>query len=538
MDKQNNVTREPQESQSAATNIQTTDTSTASLSAPNYQVSADTGAAGDDGDCDCYTHIIDVINQQVDDWGTDEDAIYDAIRSCPQRGRLKGDMYALQKLRSEMSGHDMWKAYLLIEFGDEANFPKEINDIWTATKGMGTDEDAIFDALRSMSEATRATFGLGYILQSELSGDDLTTAMNLMNARSTTGDSIQENIFGNGNTDGDYEFIINPENAVELIGVEFQGSGTKALKDAMIMLYDRPGGALLQEAIDSVAAARGIDAGTAMAQYLKAMQLRDEGIAYYRQKKEEHGHVYDPVVDHPSPKLSADNIDFTGTNAQLTFGKVVGDVFGIDAVFGSLISPTGGMAGPGNGRIPFTSDGSAVATHGAVHDAAGYLKNCHNIGDGYDYFNNEAGSDGTNPLAGQTNIRWWIEQYEAAGIDRGIVEGRAQNLMANQAYKGAAFAKDYSLLNLEQKKEVLGIICGVSWALLKILDLTSADREAKVQEIMDVSSDGDKNALADEYYNNDRFGSILSARALDNIMYPFVSNTVYLRFLARRSTGQ
>ena len=39
---------------------------------------------------------------------------------------------------------------------------------------------------------------------------------------------------------------------------------------------------------------------------------------------------------------------FMGTTQQLRFGKVVGDKLSIDPVFGSLLSPTGGMVGPGD----------------------------------------------------------------------------------------------------------------------------------------------------------------------------------------------
>lgn len=516
---------------SASQTQETQSDSGVSISAPAYQLGNVNDSPGDN-ECDCYTNILNVIQEQVDGWGTDEDAIYSAIRSCPMRGRLKGDMYALKNLRSEMGGHDLWKAYLLIEYGSEDNFPSEINKIWDATKGMGTDEDAIMEALRDMDSSTRNTFGLGYILQKELSGDDLEQAMNLLNARDNSGDSIQGNLFGDEHAaDGVHDFNITPENAVELIGAEFQGNDTDLLRNAMITLYERPGGERLMKALQDVAAARSIPLDKAMVDFEKAMRLRDEGILYYQ----EHHEDYDPRTDHPAPLLTADNIEFTATNAQLVFGKVVGDVFGIDAVFGSLMSPTGGMAGPGNERVIGVSDGSAVATHGAVHDAAGFLKNCFDIGPGYDYFNNEVGSDGTNPLAGQTNIRWWIEQYEAKGIDRGMFEGTWQDFLANNAYKGAAFAKDYRKLNLEQKKEALGIMCGLTTFVLGKLGMDNDDRVAKVQELMHVSSDDDKRALADYYYENDGFGSILAAGRLNRVMRPHVSDEVYDDYIRRLS---
>ena len=40
-----------------------------------------------------------------------------------------------------------------------------------------------------------------------------------------------------------------------------------------------------------------------------------------------------------------------GTTAQLRYGQVVGDAFGIDPVFGAMLNPTGGMVGPGNWAV-------------------------------------------------------------------------------------------------------------------------------------------------------------------------------------------
>ena len=490
----------------------------ASLQAPGYQVS--TAAAEGAEACGSYEDLVKVIEAQADRWGTDEDAIYSAIRCCPEREKLKWDMIPLNKLKNEMSGHDLWKAYLLIDYGSEGNFPKGIQDIWDATKGMGTDEDKIMDALKEMSASERNTFGLGYILCKELSGDDQRQALALMNSRDTGGgDSIEGNLFGvEGAADGEYEFNISGENAIELIGADFQGNGTELLKNAMILLYGRPGGALLQSAIADVAAARGIDEATALEQYHKAMRLRDEGIAYYREHFEEkHGEAWDPVEDHPSPVLSADNMDFTATNAQLTFGKVVGDVFGIDAVFGCLISPTGGMAGGGNSRIPFVEDGSAVSTHGAVHDAGGYLKNCHNIGPGYDYFNNEEGADQTHHLAGQTNIQWWFDQYEAKGLDIGMFE----KLLNSQSYKGAAFAKDYSLLDLEGKKESLKVMCSTGELITWQLDISPDDRLAIIQEMIEHSTDEERTAIAEYYFANRGFGVTRATGRINNFLNDF-----------------
>jgi hypothetical protein len=478
-----------------------------SSAAPEYGVT--TGNEDIAGPCnDCYQNIKDTIKAQVDDWGTDEDAIFQSIRQCPQRGQLFGDMHALQDLRSEMGGHDLWRAYLLITYGTEANFPQTIQDIWDATKGMGTDEEKIFTALRSMDNETRNTFGLGYILQQEMGGADLAKAMGIINGRDYNGDSVKGNLFGDPSAaEGEEQFIINPENAVELIGAEFMGAGSDTLIEAMNVLYTEPEGEELNQAIGTVAALRGLDPDKAMEQYLKAKRLRKQGRDYYRAKKIESTGEYDERTDDPSPDLSGDNADFTATNAQLIFGKIIGDVFSIDPVFGSLMSPTGGMAGGGNDRIDEVKNGSAVATHGAVHDAGGYLKNCFNIGPGYDYFQIEAGSDTTHHLAGQTTIRWWIEQYEAKGIDRGMIDGTIENLLANTAHIGAAFSKDFlnGGLTMPQLKEILETICSTPAFLLEKAGIDENMRFNEVEEMFDNLSPDEQKELAKYYFDNGGF---------------------------------
>ena len=129
-----------------------------------------------------------IIVGQTDKWGTDEAAIYSAIRSCNNRNALKTDDAVQNALVAEMGGHDLWKAYLLMEYGSESNFSSAINALWKATKGMGTDEDGVFQALEKMSARDKKSFKLDYILRCELSGDQLKKARNLI----VTQDSIRE----------------------------------------------------------------------------------------------------------------------------------------------------------------------------------------------------------------------------------------------------------------------------------------------------------------------------------------------------------
>ncbi|HKG25866.1 MAG TPA: hypothetical protein VKB09_09475 [Thermomicrobiales bacterium] len=83
--------------------------------------------------------------------GTDEDAIYAAIRQCDDRAGLKADQEVQRLLKSEMKGHDLWKAQLLLEFGDESRFPPAAREIWGATKGAGTDEERIYKAVGKLT---------------------------------------------------------------------------------------------------------------------------------------------------------------------------------------------------------------------------------------------------------------------------------------------------------------------------------------------------------------------------------------------------
>jgi hypothetical protein len=112
----------------------------------------------------------------------------------------------------------------------------------------------------------------------------------------------------------------------------------------------------------------------------------------------------------PIDQLLPDQSDFMGSNWQLRYGKVVGDRFGIDPVFGSMLNPTGGLVGPGNkGKAPDAwYMPESVAYHGAYHDAMGYLHNYHQDGPGYNYLESPVGFAKSNPLAGQTTgIALW-----------------------------------------------------------------------------------------------------------------------------------
>jgi WXG100 family type VII secretion target len=180
----------------------------------------------------------------------------------------------------------------------------------------------------------------------------------------------------------------------ELTNAKIQGADSKALHDALSEFQKDPAhasDALLQRIAD----ARGKSLGDIKADYQKFLDLK-------AQRDAAGG---DPIANvneflHP---------DFNGSLSQMRYGKVVGDAFGVDPVFGSMLNPAGGLVGPDNAS--FDGDSTAVGFHGVVHDAAGYLYNYHNkVGPGYDYMGLE-GRDTSSPLSGQrAGIQYWRDR--------------------------------------------------------------------------------------------------------------------------------
>ncbi len=170
----------------------------------------------------------------------------------------------------------------------------------------------------------------------------------------------------------------------ELKGSEFQGAHTPELISAMETLYTNPKGDELKSALNTVAEVRGINSADMERQYNFAMDIRASGNEYAKLEAERKGEDY--INYDVSPDLDLEkHPNFTGSPGQLRFGKVIGDVFGLDPVFGSLISPTGGIVGPGNDGVSDRDQENSTVLHGAVHDGAGYLINAHGIGPGYNY---------------------------------------------------------------------------------------------------------------------------------------------------------
>ena len=181
--------------------------------------------------------------------------------------------------------------------------------------------------------------------------------------------------------------VFTEEYMEELKDMKFAGAGTPELKDVIKKIEKGLSGANRAEVLGDLAEIVGepptlADLDADYARYLILIKQRDAIGGQNGQTKP------DGVDEEKHP-------DFVGSNEQLMFGKVLGDALGIHEVFATLLSPTGGLVGPGNDLIPgalaspHLSPDNAVAVHGTVHDAAGYLESFHEEGPGYNYRGSE-----------------------------------------------------------------------------------------------------------------------------------------------------
>lgn len=191
--------------------------------------------------------------------------------------------------------------------------------------------------------------------------------------------------------------VFQPAYMKGLIGLHPRGEDLPETNQLMEKLLQNPQGPELQRTLDRLADIRGVPREEFRAQYDKFLAVRSQAEALNGQTD---------AID-----LSKHG-DFLGSTASLRYGKVVGDVFGIDPVFGALLNPTGGMVGAGNTAYN-PGDDSPVGYHGIVHDAAGYLYNYHNLGPGYNYLGSEVNRHTSDPLTGQrSGLQWWLQQTE------------------------------------------------------------------------------------------------------------------------------
>jgi hypothetical protein len=208
---------------------------------------------------------------------------------------------------------------------------------------------------------------------------------------------------------------------------QIQGAGDPELAAAMTKLQgtrDAKTGdwkpcdpAQAQDALATVARIRGVGLEKITQDYQTTLSMiaRREERTYKAGQKHIPFNELDTKNEHRVPLLSMsaaqglpDNSAHMGSNDQLRFGKMVGDSLGdLDPVFGALLSPTGGITGPGNDRVTsraaivVAGSAEALANHSIAHDAGGYLRTYHGIGPGYHYVPNQPGLfPDTNPLGG------------------------------------------------------------------------------------------------------------------------------------------
>lgn len=191
-----------------------------------------------------------------------------------------------------------------------------------------------------------------------------------------------------------------------LIGSQFTGAGSE-----------------LGNLMDDLMAAQ--DADSADAIIIVIADLRDRPVDEMRAEYEKFKDVMaerDAAGGPPVAGVGSAHESFNGSNTQMRYGSVVGDAFGIDPVFGSMLNPTGGLVGPGNFAV--AGDDTAVGYHGVVHDAAGYLQTYHGVGPGYDYLGVDP-IPTSSPLSGQVaGITYWRGQVDSLEPLRsgGVVE--------------------------------------------------------------------------------------------------------------------
>lgn len=165
--------------------------------------------------------------------------------------------------------------------------------------------------------------------------------------------------------------LLSRANISRVMAAKFAGAGSPELRAAMRALARRPTGRELERILREIARVRGKPYDEIKAQYDRYLLVSAQAEANARAK----GLPLPPSISGPAQD------DFLGSTQQLRFGQVVGDAFGIDPVFGAMLSPTGGTTGLSNVAQVAGGD-SAIASHGVVHDAAGYLYTYHNAGPG------------------------------------------------------------------------------------------------------------------------------------------------------------
>lgn len=188
-----------------------------------------------------------------------------------------------------------------------------------------------------------------------------------------------------------------PEVLVSLVDTHFEGENTKSLASAMNALrraLRAPEGQQVEGALAALAKARNRPLAEIKNEWQRTVTL----------------HAQQKTNGYESNELSWAHLSYAGSTTQLRYGYVVGQALGIDAAFGALLNPTGGIAGAGNYGV----DGgeTAMGYHAVVHDAAGYLVEAHRCGPGWNYLGHE-----TRPSGPLTGVRAGIAFFNSVLAD-------------------------------------------------------------------------------------------------------------------------
>ncbi|MEP4247026.1 hypothetical protein [Tateyamaria sp.] len=278
--------------------------------------------------------------------------------------------------------------------------------------------------------------------------------------------------------------VFDPDHMVELSKKEFEYAGSATLRELMPKIEAGLNANNRETVIAQLADIVGANKDRLGSDYDRYRVLLEQQKAFG--KKKDKGRV-PPLEDDTFP-------DFRASQEQLLFGAVLGEVFGIHEVFAALLSPTGGMVGPGNNFIEagkkerdpnapedapdefyietdamHLTDRHPIGLHGIFHDAAGYLTSYHDDGPGYNYLeSDDEFLDTGDPLCGQVSgIEFWVKQIQeedaqAADEFAQAVAQRAdeQVLLMEQQLEGArdqtADAIDDCLTDYEALKKKAG----------------------------------------------------------------------------------
>lgn len=185
------------------------------------------------------------------------------------------------------------------------------------------------------------------------------------------GGNIRPSAVANPLFSGDPARVFAANNLQSLVGVRFAGAGSPGLRQALLALAKNPTGAELEATLRKIAELRGVPYEQIKSQYDKFLKVQAQAASEAAEKG----------LPPPPGLESILQSEFIGSEQQLRSGKLVGDAFGVDPVFGALLNPQGGLAA-GNAIPPANSPG---AYHAATQDAAGYLTQFHNAGPGLNY---------------------------------------------------------------------------------------------------------------------------------------------------------